>query len=801
MTSETHIEIARIALFSGDRKESKLLSDELTTLRPAWQIITRPQLKDFDWTHIQSEIDCLLVKADSEKKALSLLEAITGHKKAELPPVIVVTSLSKKQKVREAVNFFNLSRLYVLLDDSDTIISALESIMRAYRVEQKLRQVNTLLSNLIEERSKTLHEFSERIRFLTEFSSDAVFEIEKDRTTGISTFISANRTACSWLGYSQEELLQLPFSHFLEPAAITNITQLLNTISQPQEFSLELSLKNRNQERLFLNIVIRAFESDRGLRMIAIAHKILSPEFSLSEHASESDYEQVVSHIGQLMYIGNVDTQQMKWSGAASQITGYTIKHLNKGSMREWRKRIVSEDYPRTIAAINKAILRISSYEVEYGFLHKNGEIRYLEDRGVVLPDHRGAPHRIMGTIKDITEKKMEEEARQRLEKELQHTQRLESLGVLAGGIAHDFNNILAGIIGLTDLALREIPSDSFAFEDLNEVLHAAHRAKELVQQILAFSRQGDHERSLIFPHIIAREVIRLLCASLPPAIEIIDSIDIQSGAVMANASQLHQVITNFSTNAAQSIKGGSGKVEIQVCDVEVENSFSAKNPNLPPGSYVRIAVSDTGHGMTPSILARVFDPFFTTKGPGEGTGMGLAVAHGIITDHGGVILAQSRLKKGSTFEAYLPKITDPQITESLVQSGPADGRNNTHILFVDDDETVLRFASSALPRLGFKITLCKNAEEALHAFAENTDTFDLVITDQRMPGMSGTELAAAIRKSSPRMPVILFTGFSKTLTEKDQKITGIQTVLRKPIIVRDLLTAIRKTLKSPTDL
>jgi CheY-like chemotaxis protein len=316
------------------------------------------------------------------------------------------------------------------------------------------------------------------------------------------------------------------------------------------------------------------------------------------------------------------------------------------------------------------------------------------------------------------------------------------------------------------------------------------------VKQILAFSQQTGQERNPIYLHIIAREALKLLRASLPAMIEIYDSIDSHSGAVMANAAQMYQVITNFSTNAAQAMAGQNGKLEIRVRDVEADDAMTRIHPSLQLGPYVELAVRDTGHGMSPAVLARIFDPFYTTKGPGQGTGMGLAVVHGIVTDHGGAVWAESKLGAGATFYVWLPRIAGVVVEEFFDNNNMQ--RGHERILFVDDDEAVLRFAEAALPRQGFHITLCKNGKEGLKLYLDHPDKFDLVITDQVMPKMSGEELAMKIHEHSPEIPIILFTGFSEELPWEKLEQAGISEVVLKPIIIKDLVDAIRRAIDGP---
>ncbi|HOH32149.1 MAG TPA: PAS domain-containing protein, partial [Candidatus Hydrogenedentes bacterium] len=330
------------------------------------------------------------------------------------------------------------------------------------------------------------------------------------------------------------------------------------------------------------------FPSDRGTHFLIVTARRQDTALSSGEiRNTANDFAGLPVQSVITMYEGNLKTQAMIWGGEVEEITGFTSRELKQAGLKGWRERICPEDYHRVIIRINEAARKLGKYHLEYRIVHKSGEIRHIEDHGVILPDESGTAERLLGTMGDITHRVQEQEQRLRLEQELQHSQRLESLGALAGGIAHDFNNILAGIIGLTDLALREVPANSFVNEDLKEVLQAANRAKELVRQILAFSRQSGQEKSPLYLHIIAREVIKFLRASLPPTIEIIDSADIHSGAIMANAAQMYQVITNFTTNAAHAMKDKPGKIEISVRDTDLSEKEVRNFPGLRPGPYV----------------------------------------------------------------------------------------------------------------------------------------------------------------------------------------------------------------------
>lgn len=708
-------------------------------------------------------------------------------------PLALFTGLPHRTEVRRQVALAGYTKTFVLASDEEDLIAALDEIIHVSRVEEELRSANQRLAEMVEERARAMHESEEIYRFLLSASSDAVLVFEVDGAGENIVLQEINDIACRWFGYTRESassltLLQMfPFENAEEAA------NRMEGILKHREMYYETMMLKADGSKMPVELITRTFNLDSSrLRIVAVARRFERSAFGPGDKTNE-DYRFLASQTGLLIYEGNLKTQKMIWGGAVIQVTGWTPQQLMRSGLKGWRERISSEDYPRVIATVNDAIRKMGRYQMEYRILHKSGDMRHIEDHGLVLPDESGSADRLVGTMKDITARVQSEEQRLRLENELQHSQRLESLGVLAGGIAHDFNNILAGIIGLTDLALREVPVDSFVHEDLTEVLQAANRAKELVRQILAFSRQSGQERSPIYLHIIAREVIKLLRASLPPTIEIIDSADVHSGVIMANAAQMYQIITNFSTNAAHAMANNSGKIEICVRDTFIDEKEAQRIAGLKPGPYVQLCVIDSGHGMAESVLARVFDPFFTTKGPGEGTGMGLAVVHGIITDHGGVVTAQSKLGAGSRFDVYLPRIAGVKVEESQLHEKVRGG--NERILFIDDDIAVLRFAESALPRLGFNLTLCMNGEEGLNAFLQNPKAFDLVITDQVMPKMSGMELAKEIHSHEPAMPILLFTGFSDEILPETLAENGILEVVFKPIIIKDLIDSVRRVI------
>jgi signal transduction histidine kinase/ActR/RegA family two-component response regulator len=388
---------------------------------------------------------------------------------------------------------------------------------------------------------------------------------------------------------------------------------------------------------------------------------------------------------------------------------------------------------------------------------------------------------------------KRREAEKHQLEDQLRHAQKLEAVGTLAGGIAHDFNNILGIILGYTELVLPEIPQGSSLQSDLNEVLKATHRAKELVNQILIFSRQDKQERKPVQISLIAKEVLKMLRATLPTTIEIRQNFRAGLAAVLSDPTQIHQVLMNLCTNAAHAMRDKGGVLEVSLADVDIDADAAAQHPDLAPGQYQKLTVSDTGHGMDRSVKERIFDPFFTTKGPGEGTGMGLAMVHGIAKSHDGAVIVRSEPGKGTTFQVFFPTIVSVITAEPEHLAPPP--RGTERILFVDDEKPLGDIGKQTLEHLGYEVFARTSSIEALEVFKTQPDKFDLVITDMTMPNMTGADLAKAILHIRPDTPIILCTGFSEAISEEKAKAIGIREFVMKPIIRQKIARIIRRVL------
>ena len=408
-----------------------------------------------------------------------------------------------------------------------------------------------------------------------------------------------------------------------------------------------------------------------------------------------------------------------------------------------------------------------------------------------------GGARLLQATVRDNTERKRAEEKQRKLEAQLQQAQKMEAIGTLAGGIAHDFNNILGIIMGHAEIAELKLAKDSPVKRYIDEVVKAAYRAKDLVKQILTFSRRGEQERKPIQIIPIIKESLKFLRASLPMTIEIRPEIELSPGddLILGDPTQVQQILMNLSMNAAHAMRERGGALRVALSPVHFSSSDVGKPLELSPGNYLKLTVEDSGHGMDQTTIDHIFEPFFTTKGPGQGTGLGLAVVYGIVTSHGGAITVSSRMGKGTAFQVYLTKLeTGERAKTEVVAELP---KGSERILLVDDEEPLANAVKQLLEYLGYKVTATTGSAEALLAFRRQPEDFDLVITDYTMPNMTGAELAELIVRIRSDIPIILCTGFSERINEEGVRKAGICALMIKPGSLRDFALLVRKVLKT----
>ncbi|MCH9031523.1 MAG: PAS domain S-box protein [candidate division Zixibacteria bacterium] len=456
----------------------------------------------------------------------------------------------------------------------------------------------------------------------------------------------------------------------------------------------------------------------------------------------------------------------------------------------EFRKVAYEVGFPKLMAdgSVN---------EIPYQMVTKDGKILDVELSARREVNQDNVFQFALATIVDVTERKRVEREHARLEERLLQSQKMESIGTLAGGIAHDFNNILAGILLCAESAATEVPSGSQVHEELNDIITSANRAGDLVRQILTFSRKAEGKQEPVNLDEIIREAFVLLKASLSENIRIELNLEPNVGTVLADPSHMTQIVMNLCSNALHAMKKSDGVLTVALNEEVLSEDSAFEHPELKPGRYVTLTVSDTGEGISEEAKTRMFEPFFSTKKVGEGVGLGLSVVHGIVLSCGGKIVAESEPHTGTTFKIYLPAFEGANKPE--IEDEQKSELGSERILLVDDEEFFVRKAAQALKKLGHKVQYFTAPMRALEAFSLDADSFDIVITDYKMPDMNGLELSRELMNLRPNIPIILITGFDEGGIQAQGEMLGIRKFLMKPITANKLSDAIRNTLDSET--
>jgi PAS domain S-box-containing protein len=655
------------------------------------------------------------------------------------------------------------------------------------RVEQRTAQLvraNKELKEEISEHKRTQEELKkseEKYRTILENIEEGYYEVD---LAGNFTFF--NDSIQKILGYDRNELRGMNNRQYTDKKSAKKLYQAFNkvyTTGRPtKEFDWQIIRKDGSERYVEASVSVLKDTEGEPMGFRGIVRDITErKEAEEALRESKEKYRLLVDYAHDGIFIaqgGLIKFQNPK----AREIFGCATHELLETPFidlvhpedrrflpKRQERRPQGEEIPSTYS------LRI---------INKSGEELWVQINGVDIK-WEGEPA-TLNFVSDITFEK-------RLEAQLLQAQKMEAIGTLAGGIAHDFNNILSSVIGYTELALEEVSKGGLLHSNLQEVLKAGRRARDLVRQILAFSRQSDQELNLLEISPIIKETIKLLRASLPSTIDIKQHIGANMGTVMTDPTHVNQILMNLCTNAAHAMGENGGILDVSLEKVGNGTDVGVRFAGLSPGPHLKLTVSDNGHGMTPEVKERIFDPYFTTKEKGEGTGLGLAMVHGIVKSHGGTITVYSEPEMGSTFHVYLPIMeteTDQDMgTEETVPTG------SERILFVDDEQPIVDIAKQMVEQLGYTVVTKTSSLEALEVFRTKPDEFDLVITDMTMPNMTGEELANELMFIRPDIPIILCTGFSRRVSEKKAKAMGIQAFILKPILRQELAETIRRVL------
>ncbi|MBE9506177.1 MAG: PAS domain S-box protein, partial [Chloroflexi bacterium] len=520
-----------------------------------------------------------------------------------------------------------------------------------------------------------------------------------------------NAAAVRMLGYdSKEDFLKVPAAgHYCEEKDRERFRELLGSGSV-RDF--EVRLRRKDGTVFWASVASVAQAGKDGAVQLVKSFQDISERKRVEEQLKL--FSQAVDGSIDAIVMADLDGKLTYVNRAYADMFGYSREELVGKNIS-----FCHPDQEPELEEAMKATVE-GSWTGELTGRRKDGQLLRMAVSSSRVVDGQGNPVARMANVRDVTELK-------RHESQLRQAQKMEAVGTLAGGIAHDFNNLLVPILGFAELALARMPEGSKAREDVTQVLKAGERAKDLAAQILAFSRQEEGERKPVQLAPIVKEALKLLVAALPSTIEIRQNIGPDTRAVNADPTQIHQILMNLCTNAERAMPDG-GVLEVSLENVELDEERAATIEGLRAGSYVRLTVSDTGCGMDEETLKRVFDPFFTTRGPGEGTGMGLSVVHGVVESHEGAITVDSELHRGTTFDVYLLAV------ESIAEGAP-ETKERVHggsesILFVDDEAPIVEMGSETLTRLGYRVTTRTSSVEALELFRFKPGAFDLVITD-----------------------------------------------------------------------
>ncbi len=633
-----------------------------------------------------------------------------------------------------------------------------------------------------------LRQSEENYRSLFENTGTATFVAEEDMT------VSQVNAKCEELsGYSRDEIVgKMKTTDFIPVEELERIKKYhferrKKDADIPPEYELKLTDKNGNIKNVFIQVGLIP-KTEQSIASIIDITPLKQAEKALRD--SEEKYRELANSLPQYVFEMDENAVITFANRNAFDFFGYTQNDFDKGVNA--LQMLIPEDQDRAMENMRR---RLSGEELgssEYIAQKKDGTTFHaVVHVNPIIRENK--PVGLRGIMVDITDRKLAEEEKRNLEKQLVQAQKMESIGTLAGGIAHDFNNILASIIGCTELSLEDAPKDTFLYENLREVLRAGMRAKDLVQQILTFSRQADQELKPLRVQTIIKEVLKLTSSTLPSTIEIKQYISNKCGLIMADSTQIHQIAMNLITNAYHAMEDEGGKLEVTLKEVEL-GADDLKDSSITPGTYVCLTVADTGIGMEQSALDLIFDPYFTTKEKDKGTGLGLVVVHGIVKSYRGKIIVYSEKGHGTVFHVYLPVIRTQVETEESVAITHIQ-RGDERILLVDDDEPIVRMEKQMLERLGYHVTARTSSIEVLEAFKAAPNKFDLVITDMTMPNMTGVQLSKKLLEIRHDIPIIICTGFSTKVDGEKTKAAGIRGYVMKPVVMSELAKKIREVL------
>ena len=624
-----------------------------------------------------------------------------------------------------------------------------------------------------------LRKSEEKHRLLFESAGDAIFIHDAE-----GRMLAINPLACERLGYTHEALMSMTVDQVDTPEEARQAPDRIARLMAKGHLTFETFHLHKDGSLIPTEVSARLITWEGQPAMMSICRDITERKRA---EVVLRNREQLLNEMGSLAKIGGWEHDLVKGKATWTKET-YKIVGIESGPIpgpEEHLKYYPPKDRELLEKAYRHAMETGEQFDLELQGTTTKGRLLFV--RAVGRPEFKdGKCVKMKGILQDITERKI-------LENQLQQAQKMEAIGTLAGGIAHDFNNILGIILGNTELAMDDVPDWNPSRQNLDEIRKACLRAKDVVRQILSFSRKSESEQKPFNIASVVTESLKLLRASIPTSVDIRRNISYDINYILGDPTQINQIMINLCTNAAHAMEDEGGTLEVVLENIEIDEDTASRHPELNPGPYVHLRLTDTGDGIRPEILDRIFDPYFTTKDVGKGTGLGLSVVHGIVNSHYGKITVESETGKGTTFNIFFPAV------ERRVTSEPKEVQKlptgQERILFVDDEGAMVNLNQQRLERLGYKVIPKTDPLEALEYFHTNPDQIDLVITDMTMPKMTGDRLAQEILKIRLDMPIILCTGYSNKISEEKAQEIGIRKYIEKPIEKVNLARSVREVL------
>ncbi len=675
-------------------------------------------------------------------------------------PIVVLTGLDDEKMGIGAVHEGAQDYLFKNEINPDSLRRAIKYAVQRKKTEQELK------------------ESEQRYRAVIEHSNDGVAILDG------TLHVFVNRKYLDIFGYQQpESLLNQSISKILHPddrqPVMDIIADGIRGIEVPSRYECRGLKKDGRTVYIEASAALSTFQGNRVilvyLRDITQRRKAEKDHILLATAIEQaSEIVVITDRNGDIVYV----------NPAMEEISGYRKEELIGHNPR----MVQSGEHDHTFySSMWDTLIAGEMWKGRFINRKKDGS-HYMEDASITpIKNARGEIINFVAVKRDVTDEIKKE-------RQLRQAQKMEAIGTLAGGIAHDFNNILSAIIGYSELSLIKCSKNNPLCDYLEEIYRAGIRAKDLVKQILTFSRQAEDELKPVQVKLIVKEALKLLRATLPTTIEIRKKIT-SDRAVLADPTQIHQILMNLCTNAGHAMREKGGRLEVALKDEAVDAEFASRCGDIVPGPYLKLSVEDTGHGIETELMDKIFDPFFTTKKREEGTGMGLAVVHGIVKSLNGAIMVYSERGKGTTFNVYLPIVGLDNDTEMKISEPVFHGSGK--ILFVDDEEVLAHLGKEMLEHQGYLVTTSTSSIEALNRIKSNPAEFDLLITDLTMPNMTGVHLAREAMRIRPDLPVIICSGFSKDISAETAKAVGIKAYIHKPIISTNLVAAVGKVLNS----